>query len=237
MHNRFGLLLALGLIVSTWVAAQVTITDTHEGGKPVPKPAPFNMKSATAAQNVSRQAPLSNRAIIQMVQSGSQETAILAAIRARGGRFDFSSQGCSALRGANVSQTILNAMGGSGGSQCTSSLPSPGAVQSQPTGGMLLGKRNATLLGGSGGHPAATATPSNGGDPVALNPQPLPPRTGKTLLGNSAPANGTSPAVGATKTATKTKLQPAGVTSVAPSQSKSATGTSGTTGTPSAPPR
>ena len=237
MHNRFGLLFALGLIVSTSVAAQVTITDTHEGGKPEPKPAPFNMKSATAAQNVSRQAPLSNRAIIQMVQSGNQETAILAAIRSRGGRFDFSSQGCSALRDANVSQTILNAMGGRGGSQCTSSLPSPGAVQSQSTGGMLPGKRNATLLNSSGGRAAATATPSNGGDSVALNPQPLPPRTGKTLLGNSSPANATSPAVGATKTAAKTKLHPAGVTSLAPSQPKPATGTSGTTGTSSAPPR
>jgi hypothetical protein len=237
MHNRFGLLLALGLIVSTGVVAQVTVTDTHEGGKPVPKPAPFNMKSAAPAQNVSRQAPLSNRAIIQMVQSGNQETAILAAIRSRGGLFDFSSQGCSALRGANVSQTILNAMSGGGGSKCNSSLPSPGAVQSQPSGGMLLGGRNATLLGGSGGHGAATATPSNGGDPVALNPQPLPPRTGKTLLGNSAPANASSPAAGATKTATKTRLQPAGVTSLAPSQSKSATGTSGATGTPSAKPQ
>jgi hypothetical protein len=236
MNNRFGLLFALGLIVSTSVAAQVTITDTHEGGKPVPKPAPFNMKSATQANNA-QQAPLSNRAIIQMVKSGNQETAILAAIRSRGGRFDFSPQGCSALRGANVSQTILNAMGGSGGSQCTSALPSPGSVQGQPTGGMLLGNRNATLLGGSGGHGAATATPSNGGDPVALNPQPLPPRTGRTLLGNSAPASATSPAVGASKTATKTKLQPAGATSLAPSQPKSATGTSGTTGTSSAQPR
>jgi|KBSMisStaDraftv2_1062788.scaffolds.fasta_scaffold07105_3 hypothetical protein len=236
MNNRFGLLFALGLIVSTSVAAQVTITDTHEGGKPVPKPAPFNMKSATQAHNA-QQAPLSNRAIIQMVKSGNQETAILAAIRSRGGRFDFSPQGCSALRGANVSQTILNAMGGSGGSQCTSALPSPGSVQGQPTGGMLLGNRNATLLGGSGGHGAATATPSNGGDPVALNPQPLPPRTGRTLLGNSAPASATSPAVGASKTATKTKLQPAGATSLAPSQPKSATGTSGTTGTSSAQPR
>jgi len=236
MNNRFGLLFALGLIVSTSVAAQVTITDTHEGGKPVPKPAPFNMKSATQAHNA-QQAPLSNRAIIQMVKSGNQETAILAAIRSRGGRFDFSPQGCSALRGANVSQTILNAMGGSGGSQCTSALPSPGSVQGQPTGGMLLGNRNATLLGGSGGHGAATTTPSNGGDPVALNPQPLPPRTGRTLLGNSAPASATSPAVGASKTATKTKLQPAGATSLAPSQPKSATGTSGTTGTSSAQPR
>jgi hypothetical protein len=236
MNNRFGLLFALGLIVSTSVAAQVTITDTHEGGKPVPKPAPFNMKSATQAHNA-QQAPLSNRAIIQMVKSGNQETAILAAIRSRGGRFDFSPQGCSALRGASVSQTILNAMGGSGGSQCTSALPSPGSVQGQPTGGMLLGNRNATLLGGSGGHGAATATPSNGGDPVALNPQPLPPRTGRTLLGNSAPASATSPAVGASKTATKTKLQPAGATSLAPSQPKSATGTSGTTGTSSAQPR
>ena len=237
MLNRFGLLLALGLIVSTPVAAQVTITDTHEGGKPVPKPAPFNMKSLTQGQNVSQQTPLSNRAIIQMVQSGKQETAILAAIRSSGGNFDFSSGGCSALRGANVSQTILNAMGGSGGSQCTSALPSPGSVQGQPTGGMLLGNRNATLLGGSGGHGAATTTPSNGGDPVALNPQPLPPRTGRTLLGNSAPASATSPAVGASKTATKTKLQPAGATSLAPSQPKSATGTSGTTGTSSAQPR
>jgi hypothetical protein len=230
MHNRLVLLLALGLIVPTSVAAQVTVTDTHEGGKPVPKPAPFNMRSAT----VSRQAPLSNRAIIQMVQSGNQETAILAAIRSRGGRFDFLSQGCSALRGANVSQTILNAMGGS---QCSSSLPSPGAVQSKPTGGMLMGKRNATLLSGSGGHAAATATPSNGGDAVALNPQPLPPRTGKTLLGNSAAASATPPAAGATKTATKTKLRPAAAPPLAPTQTRSATGTSGTPGTSSAQPR
>lgn len=233
MHKRLGLLLALGLIASTSLSAQVTITDTHEGGKPVPKPAPFNMKSATQAQNVSRQAPFGNRDIIQMVESGQQQVGILATIRSRRGSFDLSPQGCSALRGANVSQAILNAMGGSGGSQCTASLPSPGAVQNQHNGGMLLGNRNATLLGGSGGHAAATAMPSNGGDPVALNPQPLPPRTGKTLLGNSTPVSTTPTVTGATKTVSQSKLSRA--SSVGLTQTKSAKGTPATSGTSSAP--
>ena len=180
MHNRFALLLAIGLIASLSLSAQVTITDTHEGGKPVPKPAPFNLKSA-------QQTPLNNQAIINMVKSGQQQASIIAVLRSRRGSFDLSPQGCSALRNANVSQGILNAMGGSGGAQCTSSMPSPGAVQNQHnlSGGTLLGNKNSTLLGGAGGHGAATATPSNTGDPVLLNPQPLPPRTGKAAASSS----------------------------------------------------
>jgi len=230
MLNRFGLLLVLGLIASTSLSAQVTLTDTHEGGKPVPKPAPFNMKSA----QVSRQAPLNNQAIIQMVKSGQQQGTILSTLRSRRGSFDLSPQGCAALRGANVSQGILNAMGDGSRSQCTSSLPSPGAVQSQHTlsGGTLLGNRNATLLGN---HGAAVATPSNGGDPVSLNPQPFPPRTGKTLLGNST-AVSTNPSVtGATKTGSQSKLQPARASSVGLTQTKSAKGTPVAGGTSSAP--
>jgi len=206
MLNRFGSLLVLGLIVSTSLSAQVTITDTHEGGKPVPKPAPFNMKSATQAQNVSRQAPLNNRDVIQMVKSGQQPAAILATLRSRRGSFDLSPQGCSALRGANVSQAILNAMGGGGGAQCTSSLPSPGAVQNQHTGGMLLGNQKATLLGNGS---AATPAPSDPGGPVSLNPQPLPPRTGK--------AAGTS-SVGTTKSKSTTGTPSGAGTSPAPRQ-------------------
>lgn len=171
MHNRFALLLAIGVIASTSALAQVTVTDTHEGGKPVPKPAPFNMKSA-------QQAPLNNQAIINMVKSGRQQASIIAVLRSRRGSFDLSPQGCASLRAANVSQGILNVMGGSGGSQCTSSMPSPGAVQNQHSSSTLLGNRNSTLLGN---HGAATSAPSNGGDPVALNPQPLPPRTSKTV--------------------------------------------------------
>ena len=189
MHNRFALFLALGSIASSSALAQVTITDTHEGGKPVPKPAPFNMKSATQVQNVSRQAPLRNQDIIQMVKSGQQQSAILITLQSRRGNFDLSPHGCAALRTANVSQAILNAMGGSGGSQCTS-MPTPGSVQSQPNTGTLLGNRNATLLGN---HGAAVATPSNVGDPVSLNPQPLPPRTGKA---SSTGPTQTKPAVG-----------------------------------------
>jgi hypothetical protein len=171
MHNRFVLLLASGLIASLSLSAQVTITDTHEGGKPVPKPAPFNLKSA-------QQTPLNNQAIINMVKSGQQQAGIIAVLRSRRGSFDLSPQGCAALRNASVSQGILNAMGGSGASQCTSSMPSPGSVQTQHSlsGGTLLGNQNSTLLGN---HGAAVATPSNTGDPAALNPQPLPPRTGK----------------------------------------------------------
>jgi hypothetical protein len=211
MHNRFALLLALGLIASSSALAQVTITDTHEGGKPVPKPAPFNMKSATQVQNVSRQAPLRNQDIIQMVKTGQQPSAILTTLQSRRGSFDLSPRGCAALRTANVSQAILNAMGGSGGSQCTS-MPSPGSVQSEHNGGMLLGNRNATLLGN---HGAAVTTPSNGGDPASLNPQPLPPRTSKGSLQNPAPAN-------ATRSAAHTN---------------SATGTPGTQRPSSAPPQ
>ena len=170
MHNRLVLFLALGLTASTIALAQVTVTDTHEGGKPVPKPAPFNMKAA-------QQAPLNNQAIIQMVKSGQQQASIIAVLRSRRSSFDLSPQGCASLRAANVSQGILNAMGDGSRSHCTSSMPSPGAVQNQHNAGTLLGNRNSTLLGGAGGHGAATATPSNGGDPVALNPQPLPPRT------------------------------------------------------------
>jgi len=171
MHNRFVLLLASGLIASLSLSAQVTITDTHEGGKPVPKPAPFNLKSA-------QQTPLNNQAIINMVKSGQQQASIIAVLRSRRGSFDLSPQGCAALRNASVSQGILNAMGGSGASQCTSSVPSPGSIQTQHSlsGGTLLGNQNSTLLVN---HGAAVATPSNTGDPAALNPQPLPPRTGK----------------------------------------------------------
>jgi len=51
---------------------------------------------------------------------------------------------------------------------------------------MLLGNRgNATLLGN---HGAAAATPSNTGDPVSLNPQPLPPRTSKAVKATSGTA-------------------------------------------------
>ena len=177
MHNRFALLLALSMIALTAASAQVTITDTHEGGKPVPKPAPFNLKSA-------QKTPLNNQAIIQMVRSGQQQATILSTLRSRRGSFDLSPRGCASLRAANVSQGILNAMGDGSKSQCTSSMPSPGSVQTQHNSGMLLGNRNATLLGGSG-HGAATATPSNVGDPVSLNPQPLPPRTGNAAASSA----------------------------------------------------
>lgn len=228
MHNRLGLLLVLGLITATAVSAQITITDTHEGGKPVPKPAPFNAKTATQAQNVSRLAPLRNRDIIQMVRSGAQPAAILSTLRSRRGSFDLSPQGCAALRGANVSQAILNAMGGSGGSQCTSSPAGPGG-QHTANGTTLLGNRNTTLMGDGSVRqaPAAVAMPSNGGDPVALNPQPLPPRTGKTLLQNSAPKSGTPSGTRATKASTL-NLQHAGTSSVGPTQTKSAKGAPGT---------
>jgi len=227
VHKKLGLLLMLALLASTAVSAQVTITDTHEGGKPVPKPAP-DMKSA---DNVSRQM-LGNRNIIQMVRSGAQETTILAAIRSRHGSFDFSPQGCSALRQANVSQNILNAMG-RGKSPCTSSMPNSVAGQTQQTvtGGTLLGNRNTTLLGNGGAQ--AAATPSNGGDPVSLNPQPLPP-TGKTLLQSATPASAT-PAAGTAQKATQMKLQPAGAASIAPAQSKASKGTPATPGASSAP--
>lgn len=226
MHNKLALLLTLALLAATAVSAQVTVTDTHEGGKPVPKPAPFNMKSA---QNVST---LGNRNIIQMVKSGTQENTILAAIRSRRGSFDLSPQGCSALHAANVSQNVLNAMGG-GKSPCNSSLPNPAAGQNQTyTGGMLLGNRDTTLLGNGGAQ--ATATPSNGGDPVSLNPQPLPP-TGKTLLQSSTPASTATPA-GTAQRATQMKLQPAGAASIAPAQSKASKGRPSTPGT-AAPPQ
>jgi len=228
MHKRFSLLLTLGLLASTAVSAQVTVTDTHEGGKPVPKPAPFNMKSA---QNVSHQT-LVNRNIIQMVKSGTQETTILAAIRSRRGSFDLSPQGCSALRQANVSQNIMNAMGG-GKSPCASSLPNPVAGQNQAyTGNTLLGNRNTTLLGNGGAQ--ATTMPSNGGDPVSLNPQPLPP-TGKTLLQNSTPASSTPAATGTAQRATQMKLQPAGSTSVGATPPKASKGTPATPGASPAP--
>ena len=230
MHPKLGLLLTLGLLASTAVSAQVTVTDTHEGGKPVPKPAPFNMKSA---ENVSRQT-LANQNIIQMVKSGTQETTILAAIRSRRSSFDLSPKGCSALRQANVSQNIMNAMGG-GKSPCNSMLPNPVAGQNQQTitGGTLLGNRNTTLLGNSGAQ--TTSTPSNGGDPASLNPQPLPPRTG-TLLQNTTPANAT-PTAGTTQRTTLMTAQPAGAASIAPAQSNAPKGAPGTAGTSPAPPQ
>ena len=176
MHKRLVLLVVLSLSALLSASAQVTITDTHEGGKPVPKPAPFNMKSA----QVSGQAALHNIDVINMVKSGQQQAGVIAVLRSRRGSFDLSPQGCASLRAANVSQGILNAMGDGSRSHCTSSMPSPGSVHSQHTGGMLLGNQNATLLSGAGGHGAASAMPSNGGDPVSLNPQPLPPRTVKS---------------------------------------------------------
>lgn len=181
MHNRFVLLFAVVLVGSTVATAQVTVTDTHEGGKPVPKPAPFNLKSA-------RQAPLNNQAIIQMVTSGQQQASIIAVLRSRRGSFDLSPKGCASLRAANVGQGILNAMGNGSRTQCNSSMPTPGSVQNHQklSGGTLLGNRNSTLIGGAGGHGAATSAPSNGGDPVSLNPQPLPPRTSKSAAASSA---------------------------------------------------
>lgn len=229
MRTRLALLIALGLLASTAVSAQVTVTDTHEGGKPVPKPAPFNMKSA---ENVSRQT-LANQNIIQMVKSGTQETTILAAIRSRRGSFDLSPQGCSALRQANVSQNIMNAMG-RGKSPCNSMLPNPVAGQNQTyTGGTLLGnQKNATLLGNGGAQ--STATPSNGGDPVSLNPQPLPP-TGKALLQNAMPASST-PTAGTVQRSSQ-MLQPAAAASAGTIQSKAPKGTPATPGTSPVPPQ
>lgn len=204
MHNRLVLIFAVVLVALSAATAQVTVTDTHEGGKPVPKPAPFNLKSA----QVSRQAALHNENVIQMVKSGQQQASIIAILRSRRGSFDLSPKGCASLRAANVSQGILNAMGNGGRTQCNSSMPSPGSVQNQQnlSGGTLLGNRNSTLLGGAGGHGAATSTPSNGGDPVSLNPQPLPPRTGKSTASSSARTTkiksvpGTSGSVGSSPT-------------------------------------
>ena len=121
-----------------------------------------------------QQAPLTDRDVIQMVESGKPEAAIVATIRSSRTNFDLSPQGCSLLAAAHVSRTILNAMGSGSQPPCasTSELSKP---QTSGT-GTLLGNGNAMLLGGGSKQTQPTAAaPSRGGDRVALNPQPLPP--------------------------------------------------------------
>lgn len=127
-----------------------------------------------APQN--RQEPLSDRDVIQMVESGKPEASIVATIRSSRTNFDLSPKGCRFLAEAHVSRTILNAMGDGSRPPCASTSESS---KLQPSGaGTLIGNGNATLLGDGSKQKQPTAVaPSSGGDRVALNPQPLPPRT------------------------------------------------------------
>src|SRR5215469_9015831 len=129
-----------------------------------------------------QQEPLTDHDVIQMVESGKPEAAIVATIRSTRTNFDLSPQGCRLLGAAHVSRTILNAMAVPGQPACSSIAE---ASKPQTSGaGTLLGNGNATLLGDGG----KQAQPG-GGDRVALNPQPLPPRTAAQSGAGSPGAN------------------------------------------------
>src|SRR5215469_6543794 len=78
--------------------------------------------AARTASNLSQagRQPLTDRDVIQMVQSGKTEADIVASIRSSRTNFDLSSQGCKLLVAAHVSRTILNAMGDGSRPPCAS---------------------------------------------------------------------------------------------------------------------
>jgi hypothetical protein len=155
-------------------------------GQQRPQPPARTAPSLPPAQ----QEPLSDRDVIQMVESGKPEAAILATIRSSRTNFDLSPQGCRALAAAHVSRTILNAMGGPSQPPCsslasatpgiqassasqgtTSSVATAGSQQPVSGQGTVPGKGTAGLP--SDGSKQAHATPaaaSRGATPVALKP-------------------------------------------------------------------
>jgi hypothetical protein len=102
------------------------------------KPAP------SAPQN--RQQPLTDRDVIQMVESGKPEASIVAIIRSSRTNFDPSPQGCRFLAEAHVSRAILNAMANGSQPPCTSTSPGSGN-NSRPT---LLTPASPAIQGSSG---------------------------------------------------------------------------------------
>ena len=128
-----------------------------------------------------RQTPLTDRDVIQMVESGKLEADIVTTIRSSRTNFDLSPQGCRLLASAHVSRTILNAMAAPGQPPCASiSEPSSKAVIPGPqtSSATLIASGSPTLLGDGSVH-----TPSGGSR--ALSPQPLPPATAaKSGAGN-----------------------------------------------------
>ena len=80
-----------------------------------------------------RQTPLTDRDVIQMVQSGKLEADIVTTIRSSRTNFDLSPQGCGLLAAAHVSRTILNAMGDGSRPPCASALESSKPGQAAPT--------------------------------------------------------------------------------------------------------
>jgi hypothetical protein len=168
------------------VILTIAMTCTLAAGQQRPQPPARTTPSPPQAQ----QAPLIDRDVIQMVESGKPEAAIVASIRSSRTNFDLSPQGCRLLAGAHVSRTILNAMGNAGQPPCTSA-----AETSKPqtnAGGTLLGNGNPTLLGDGSVHAPPGGMShyfkhSDGSHP--LNPQPLPPRTAANSGAASPGAN------------------------------------------------
>ncbi len=122
------------------------------------------------------QETLTDRDVIQMVESGKAEAVIVATVRSSRTNFDLSPQGCKLLAASHVSRTILNAMAAPGQQPCA-----PISDSSRPqtnSAGTLMGNGSPTLLGNGSIH-----APSAGSH--TLNPQPLPPGTAaKSGAGN-----------------------------------------------------
>jgi hypothetical protein len=122
------------------------------------------------------QGRLTDRDVIQMVESSKPEATIVGTIRSSRTNFDLSPQGCRLLAASHVSRTILNAMAAPGQQPCASIAGSSRPQTSSS--GTLLGNGSPTLLGDGSVH-----APSGGSR--ALNPQPLPPGTAaKSGAGN-----------------------------------------------------
>lgn len=172
-----------------WILAFAT-TWTMAAGQQRPQPPARSAPSPLQT----RQEPLTDLDVTQMVKSGKAEAAIVATIRSSRNSFDLSPQGCRLLAAAHVSRTILNAMGDGSQPPCASISDSSKPKTSGT--GALLGNGNSTLLGDSRQPQLAPAAPASGGNRVALNPQPLPPRTA-AMSGAGSPgasvAQGTAP--------------------------------------------
>jgi hypothetical protein len=141
-------------------------------GQQRPKPAAGSApRSAQAGQE-----QLTDRDVIQMVESGKPEATIVSTIRSSRTNFDLSPQGCKLLAASHVSRTILNAMTAPRQQPCAS-IAEPSRTQTNSA-GTLIGNGSPTLLGDGSVH-----SPSGGSH--VLNPQPLPPGTAtKSGAGN-----------------------------------------------------
>jgi hypothetical protein len=186
MDKHFGSLILISAVACGLAAGQQ-------------RPQPSAISAARPVQ-VGQQQQLTDRDVIQMVESGKPEATIVATIRSSKTNFDLSAQGCKLLTAAHVSRTILNAMAAPGQQACAAiSQPSSKALTPGPqtrSAGTLIGNGSPTLLGDGSAH-----TPSAGSH--ALNPQPLPP-------GAAANSGGSTPGANAAQATTGRALTGAG---------------------------